>query len=102
MEQRFQATHWGNSEARGRGAARCSEGETTCKRGQRSGGTARSVKRSRRSHIAVLATIRKGQTWRVQISNGYVRLFGRFSSEKSARKWILAHARLRVPDIDQS
>ena len=52
-----------------------------------------------RSHITMLVTVRKGQMWRVQITppNGSVRLFGRFSSEKSAREWMAAHAPLTVP-----
>jgi hypothetical protein len=43
-----------------------------------------------------LVTVRKGRMWRVQITapNGSVRLFGRFSSEKSAREWMAAHAGL--------
>ena len=67
-------------------------------RGRRSGGTARRAKHVRRSHLAMpakkLVTVRKGRMWRVQITapNGSVRLFGRFSSEKSAREWIAAHA----------
>jgi hypothetical protein len=70
-------------------------------RKQRSGGTARRVKRARRSHLAMpakLATVRKGRMWRVQITapNGSVRLFGRFSSEKRAREWIAAYPWLTV------
>jgi hypothetical protein len=69
--------------------------------GQRSGGTARRVKRARRSHIATFATVRKSRMWRVRITtpHGYVRLFGRFSSEQKALEWIAAHASLRVPEL---
>jgi len=69
-------------------------------RGRRSGGTARRAKHVRRFHLAMpakkLVTVRKGRMWRVQITapNGSVRLFGRFSSEKSAREWMAAHAGL--------
>lgn len=67
--------------------------------GQRSGRTAQRVRRGRRFRIAMLTIVRKGRMWRVQITaaNGYVRLFGRFYSEKSAREWIAAHACLTVP-----
>jgi hypothetical protein len=73
-----------------------------CRRRQR-GGTARRVKRARRSHHSMspkLEPLRKGRMWRVQIiqPNGSVRYFGRFTSEKRAREWITAHAWLMVPD----
>jgi hypothetical protein len=72
--------------------------------GQRSGGTARRVKRARRSHVPMsynLTTVRKGRMWRVRITapNGYMRLFGRFSSEQKALEWIAAHASLRVLEL---
>jgi hypothetical protein len=41
---------------------------------------------------AVLAAVRKGRKWRVQITQpGLVRYFGRFTSKKRARDWISAH-----------
>ena len=57
------------------------------------GGTARRVQRPRRSHFW-MSSIRKGRMWRVQITqpDGYVRYFGRFSSERRAREWIAEHA----------
>jgi hypothetical protein len=55
-------------------------------------------------HVVTLALMRKGEAWRVQIiaQNRFVRLFGRFYSEKSAREWIAAHAALRVPHIGRT
>jgi hypothetical protein len=87
--KKISATRWCNSE----------KGQRAQSRQLRSGGTRGRIKHARRSHIAMLATVRKGHLWRVQITapNGSVRFFGRFSSEKSAGEWIAAHAPLRVP-----
>jgi hypothetical protein len=61
------------------------------RRRQGRGGTARRVQRARRSHFW-MSPMRKGRMWRAQImrSNGSVRYFGRFSSEKRAREWVAA------------
>jgi hypothetical protein len=67
------------------------------RRRRQRGGTARRVKRARRSHLSMspeLEPLRKGRMWRVQIiqPNGSVPYFGRFTSEKRVREWITAHA----------
>jgi hypothetical protein len=48
------------------------------------------------SKMTKLTPVRKGRSWRVQITapNGSVRLFGRFYSEKRAREWIAAYPSL--------
>jgi hypothetical protein len=60
---------------------------------RRRDGTARRVQLPRRSHFW-MSSIQKGRMWRVQImqSDGSVRYFGRFSSERRAREWIAMHA----------
>jgi hypothetical protein len=47
----------------------------------------------------VLLAVQEGNFWRVQIvwPNGSVHYFGRFSSEKGAREWIINHAWLTAP-----
>jgi len=47
----------------------------------------------------VLLAVQEGNFWRVQIvwPNGSVHYFGRFSSKKGAREWIISHAWLTAP-----
>jgi hypothetical protein len=102
---KISAARWRNSEAGERAQSRPMPwGKATYIRGQRSSGTARRVKRARRSNVAVLATVRKGRMWRVQITapNGRVLFFGRFSSEKGAREWIAAHTPLMIPQTEST
>jgi hypothetical protein len=52
----------------------------------------------------VLLPVREGNIWRVQIvwPNGAVHHFGKFTSEKDAVDWIVAHSRLTMPPEEAS
>jgi len=54
--------------------------------------------------LTVLSAVQKGQFWRVRIAwpNGNINHFGKFTSEKDASDWIIAHPWLAERQVEPS